>query len=339
MKHTAERLIGNADGLRPDRLATAEFDVHAHDCPVQHLDGVPEATSSECRRDKSILDILVIDEDLEDRILIHDALRSQVNLSFADGLQDGLRAVSERPCDAVLLDLRLPGHSGLESLLAFRHDHPAVPVVVLAGDNDETLGVEALREGAADYVCTDELSGPTTARTLRFAVERSVMRSELERATLLDEPTGLLNRRGLERSGTAGISRALRHSEPLALICLSFDDGGEPVPNPALRDRQLVRVARMLQATFRQEDFVGRINDTTFCAMLVGHPSASETVARLGATVDRHNERRSESPLLLQLGVAELDHQFPVAFGELFDAAYKQLRLNVAASAELSTRR
>jgi YesN/AraC family two-component response regulator len=54
--------------------------------------------------------------------------------------------------DLVLLDQRLPGRSGLDTLRVTRRQWPWIPVVILTGVGSEDLAVEALRAGASDYL-------------------------------------------------------------------------------------------------------------------------------------------------------------------------------------------
>ena len=76
--------------------------------------------------------------------------RCQVEL-VADG-PAGLAAASSAPWDLVVLDLRLPGLSGLEVLRTLRDRGIATPVLVLTAQDAVEFKVDALRMGADDYV-------------------------------------------------------------------------------------------------------------------------------------------------------------------------------------------
>jgi signal transduction histidine kinase len=89
------------------------------------------------------------------------------------------RVALERPCDVVLLDLELPDASGLEGVRAFDRDHPELPVVVLTSAHGEEVALEALQEGAEDYVPKDDLQLSVLKRSLRYAIERHRARYEL----------------------------------------------------------------------------------------------------------------------------------------------------------------
>jgi serine phosphatase RsbU (regulator of sigma subunit) len=74
--------------------------------------------------------------------------------------------------DCVLLDLGLPGTSGLQALRTVLREAAGVAVCVLTGLEDEHLGVAAVAEGAQDYLVKGQVDGVLLTRALRYAVER-----------------------------------------------------------------------------------------------------------------------------------------------------------------------
>ena len=79
----------------------------------------------------------------------------------------------ERP-DVVLLDLRMPGMSGLECLDEIRERFPAVRVVFLSGSEDNELALEALERGASAFV-SKNVEPRDLSAVLRQVVEGSVL--------------------------------------------------------------------------------------------------------------------------------------------------------------------
>lgn len=92
----------------------------------------------------------------------------------------------EYPVDVVLLDLVLPDSQHAETLARFLANIPGLPVVVLTG-MEENLGIQALRQGAEDYLPKKELNARTLVRALRYALERRQLRQELERVRLREQ--------------------------------------------------------------------------------------------------------------------------------------------------------
>ncbi len=90
----------------------------------------------------------------------------------AASAEDGLSRAQEHDPDVILLDLLLPGMSGLEALPRFRRQAPAAPVIMMSGK--ATLGdaVSATREGAFHFL-EKPLSSEAVLATLRGALEVS----------------------------------------------------------------------------------------------------------------------------------------------------------------------
>ena len=88
-------------------------------------------------------------------------------------LKKGLARLAEGGVDLVLLDLGLPDSRGLDTFLKAFDQNPAVPYVIISGYDDEELAIQALREGAQDYLVKDELDGPMLLRTMLYAIERT----------------------------------------------------------------------------------------------------------------------------------------------------------------------
>ncbi len=94
---------------------------------------------------------------------------------------DNSQIVSQRQrrFDLVLLDLSLPDSIGLDTLKEFRAAVPDIPVVVLTGLDDEDLALQALAEGAQDYLVKDQMTIQRLVRAIRYAIERSEILNQL----------------------------------------------------------------------------------------------------------------------------------------------------------------
>ncbi|MGH9394416.1 MAG: diguanylate cyclase [Terriglobales bacterium] len=120
----------------------------------------------------SQLEVLLIEDDAAAAGLC--VARLHARLKHVDCLAAALHALSRQRFDAVLVDLQLPDASGLEAVAALRGTAPAVPVVVLTGNQDAGMAVTAVQQGAQDYLTKDQIEQypPLLARSLRYAVER-----------------------------------------------------------------------------------------------------------------------------------------------------------------------
>ena len=74
-------------------------------------------------------------------------------LDFKTG-EDALKNMHLNP-EIIVLDYRLPGMNGLETLLEIKEQHPDLPVLMLIGENDGKLPAEFLNAGAADFILKD----------------------------------------------------------------------------------------------------------------------------------------------------------------------------------------
>ncbi len=121
--------------------------------------------------------VYVVDDDprLADalrRILTQAGWEAQ---AFTDG-GSGVKAVTERVPDALMLDLMLPDINGLEVLRRVREIAPNLPVVMLSGQGSIKAAVEALRLGAYDF-----LEKPPDANRIRVTVSNAIERGRLAR--------------------------------------------------------------------------------------------------------------------------------------------------------------
>ena len=122
------------------------------------------------------LQLLLVEDNPSDVRLLQESLRAtgeeSVHLDFSNSLSGGLAHLKNNPADAVLLDLGLPDGNGLESLREMHQAAPQVPIVILTGNPDEQLAVEALKQGAQDYLIKGEMTGDLLLRSVRYAMER-----------------------------------------------------------------------------------------------------------------------------------------------------------------------
>jgi CheY-like chemotaxis protein len=81
-----------------------------------------------------------------------------------DALFDGLRNIQERAFDLIISDLFLPDGQGLATVRHLKQQAPQTPIIVLCHTADRDTAVNAVRKGAHDFVCYEELEDPTKLR-------------------------------------------------------------------------------------------------------------------------------------------------------------------------------
>jgi len=89
------------------------------------------------------------------------------------------RHLAEHAVDAILLDLGLPDAEGLDAVRRIRAASPRSPLVVLTGRDDDSLALQALQEGAQDYLVKGQIAPRAVLRAVRNAVERKTIEEAL----------------------------------------------------------------------------------------------------------------------------------------------------------------
>jgi len=105
----------------------------------------------------------------------------RLELSRSTSLQDAREQADTAPFDVLLLDLKLPDCSGIDAVRAARQVFPDTPIIVLSAKIDLSLGVDAIRNGAADCVEKSSLLTSGLARRVAFACERWANEQALSR--------------------------------------------------------------------------------------------------------------------------------------------------------------
>ncbi|HYG65000.1 MAG TPA: response regulator, partial [Thermoanaerobaculia bacterium] len=129
--------------------------------------------------------ILIVDDSLEDRevyrrLLLQDR-DHEYRFQEAESGEEGLEAAAMEAPDCILLDYRLPDVDGLEFLE--RVGGEAVPVIVLTGQGSEAVAVEAMKNGAQDYLLKGSVTREGLQRAIHNAVEKVALRREVEART------------------------------------------------------------------------------------------------------------------------------------------------------------
>jgi PAS domain S-box-containing protein len=121
----------------------------------------------------SVTRVLLVEDNPGDAELIAIALEraGSYELEVVGRLADALDRVTANGLDLVLLDLGLPDSEGLDTFLRMNRRAPHLPMVVLTGSEDDTLALQAVREGAQDYLVKG-VPPSLLLRSLRYALER-----------------------------------------------------------------------------------------------------------------------------------------------------------------------
>ncbi len=121
--------------------------------------------------------VLLIEDNPGDAHLVERYLsgesQTEIQLEHANRVGLGLDTLARKPVDLVLLDLNLPDSRGLETFEKVHSSFPRVPKIVMTGQDDRSQAVEAVRQGAQDYLVKGKVDTELLVRSIRYALERS----------------------------------------------------------------------------------------------------------------------------------------------------------------------
>src|SRR6266436_4948344 len=122
--------------------------------------------------------ILVIDDEMGPRESLRMLLKPNYQVHTADCVETGLKLLKEKQPDTIVMDIRMPGISGIEGLRQIREIDPHLSVIMLTGFGALETAKEALRLGANDYI-----SKPFDAHEMQQVIDRNVERTRAHRTS------------------------------------------------------------------------------------------------------------------------------------------------------------
>ncbi|MEM9484799.1 MAG: ATP-binding protein [Cyanobacteria bacterium P01_F01_bin.116] len=153
--------------------------------------------------DAKLIQLVLVEDNPGDAYIIQDMLRQiqspSMQFTHVERLDDALQTLQQASIDAVLLDLSLPDSYGLETLLSLQSEFPALPIVILTGTNDEKLAIQAVQQGAQDYLIKGQVSKYGLSKAIRYAIERKKIELELKQRTFeLEQANQTLEQRTVQ---------------------------------------------------------------------------------------------------------------------------------------------
>jgi two-component system sensor histidine kinase/response regulator len=134
----------------------------------------------------SRLKILIVDDDKEDFILTREMFNEIEDKSFklewTPDYDEALMKISEKSHDVYLVDYRLGKHDGLKLLQEAIKQGCKAPIILLTGQGDHELDLEAMKAGAADYLVKGQFEANLLERSIRYALERKRVEEEYQKA-------------------------------------------------------------------------------------------------------------------------------------------------------------
>ena len=126
--------------------------------------------------------VLVVEDDEDDFVLTSSLLGEIYTGDFepewVNTFEDALERIGGNHYDICLLDYRLGAHDGLELLRHARARGCDAPVILLTGQGDLEIDMEAMRAGASDYLIKGQINAANLERSIRYAIQQKQMAEE-----------------------------------------------------------------------------------------------------------------------------------------------------------------
>jgi len=120
--------------------------------------------------------LLIVDDEVAIRKLLYSKLsREGYQCEEADSPEQALTVLETSPIALVMLDVKMPGKSGIELLPEIKAGYPDTAVIMATAVNDINIAVECLKHGADDYVCK-----PFNLEEISLSVQRTLEKRHLK---------------------------------------------------------------------------------------------------------------------------------------------------------------
>ncbi len=268
--------------------------------------------------------------------MLTNSTRCRYHVVWRKTLNDACALLRDRDFDTVLLDLNLPDSDEFATLIRILDIARGVPVVVLTATEDQHIGLQAVQAGAQDYLVKGQCSSPELDRSIVYSIERHRMQLALRQLAVLDELTGLYNRRGFNTLSFELLQELRQGTADGYLACFDLDRFKliNDTLGHASGDAALVEFAAHLRSAFRKKGLFARLGGDEFLAMgIEPHPGAAlESLAAIEQILAARNAPGT-SPYKLETsaGLLLLDRNERRSLDELLVVADAELYRNKAA--------
>jgi len=194
--------------------------------------------------------VLLVDDDEDDYIitrnLISEIRDRRYQLEWVDNYDAALAALRRCEHDICLLDYRLGGRTGLELLRESKSFNGGLPMILLTGQGDHEIDIEAMKAGAADYLIKSQLDPDKLERTIRYAIEGQRARERLRRerdlisrimetspvGIVVADQTGKITFANLQAETILGLTREVIAQKTCSVLDWHLTDSeGNALPN------------------------------------------------------------------------------------------------------------
>jgi diguanylate cyclase (GGDEF)-like protein len=286
--------------------------------------------------------VLLIEFEPEDALFLRDVLTeigegrywtNWVNIEVLDARSwsEASAILSNEPVDIALLDLDLadsqgPNNQAMETFRRAQSAAPGIPMIVLVGAQEESLGLRLVRDGAQDFLVKKQVDCAPLAHAMRNAIERHRTLTASRAASTYDTLTGLVNRSGFVTSADHDRKLAERLGRRMMVMVAEPKNLGEIATayGEQRRDLTLVEAADHLRSLAGPADLLARIGCTRFGLAIfdTDFESVEAAWSRIHAALLEHR---------IQSGAAIFSADHPATLDSLLEQATNDLAPNTLA--------
>lgn len=288
--------------------------------------------------------ILVIDDDEDFRKMIRILLElNKYNVETVEDGYKGLEKIKNGNFDLILLDVMMPGISGIDVCYAIRIKNPEIPIILLTAKGEKEDLVTGINAGANDYI-TKPFETEVLLAKIKSLIRLKELQDELKKTNKLleslattDGLTGIYNHRYFYEKLNEEFERAKRYNSQLSLIMFDFDFFKKINDRygHVVGDSVLVEMAKIVTSNIRKHDIFARYGGEEF-VLLLPHTNAVGAVLeaeRIRMAIESHHfeniEKRGD--VTISMGIVTFPSKYisqPEDMVKLADAAlYEAKRL------------
>lgn len=219
--------------------------------------------------------ILVIDDSPVQTEFLSNILRPSYELTACHTAEEGLRAAKEGNFSLILLDVVMPGMDGFTLLRELKGTDLTrfIPVILLTSLSDIQYEEKGLLLGAVDYV-TKPFSPVIIKARVNTHIQLYHYQLQFRKQAMVDELTGVANRRRYDEEGIVRWREAVRFELPFSICMFDIDKFklyNDEFGHPA-GDKVISAVAKTISSYFlRSTDLFARYGGEEFVAVFVGN--------------------------------------------------------------------